>query len=127
MPPSRVSRVGRIVENSDPQRFAIDYTSKICPIRAFTPDLFFPVAALGVLHHAGALRLGRSVWSRFLQCGGQSHREGAFLGVAEGDLLARRQRNIEVDGAELLPRVKGHPPRLPQQRLARRVLPYKRS
>src|ERR1700683_5032437 len=50
MPPGRVSRVRRMIENCDPQRLAIDYTGKICPIGTIAPNLFFALAAFGIDH-----------------------------------------------------------------------------
>jgi hypothetical protein len=45
---------------------------------------------------------------RFFQGGCHAQGECAFLGVAEGDLFARRQGDIEVDGAGLRLTVERH-------------------
>src|SRR6266849_1480799 len=59
MPVCRVARIGRMVEDGDPQLLAVNLTEVVHPARAMSPDLRLAAAAFGIDHQPRAFRAGQ--------------------------------------------------------------------
>src|SRR5258708_1623761 len=115
-----MARVGGRIENRDAEFFAVDRARIIDPVRAMTPDLIHAAFAFGVHHLTSVALLRHRI--------GEADREGAFLGVAEHDLLAGgSQRDVEVDDAELLSRIECRDTMLAKNRSAIWSVPIERG
>src|SRR5439155_13407224 len=112
-----------MVENRDAKLFAIDLAGIVHPAGAMPPDQRLAAAAFGIDHQAGSLRTGEGFLRGLFQLRGQADGEGAFLGVAERDLLNGRERDVKVDHAASRFCVEPHCPRLGQQSLPPRIHP----
>ena len=81
-----------MIQDRNTELLALDRTRIIHPVRTLTPDLFHTVLAVGANHFAATLLLRQRIR--------QPDRERAFLGIAEGNLLRRRQGDIEINDTQ---------------------------
>ena len=117
-------RIAWMIHHHDAHFFSIDLARVVHPFRPLPPHVRLPFAALGVHQFPRSRRSARLLLRRrFLEHRRHAHREGAFLGVPENDLVDGREVEVEIDDAELGVCVERHLPGFRQQRLAVRRQP----
>ena len=101
MPIGRMPRIARMIHHHDAHFFSIELARVVHPFRPLAPDVRLPLAALGIDQFPGSRRRARLLLGRrFLERRRHAHGERTFLGVAEDDLVDRREVEVEIDDAE---------------------------
>src|SRR5216684_8289539 len=102
--PARAARVFRVIENSDPELFALDLARVIHPVRRLSPNRLFMLHALGVGDGASVRQRAVAAMSGgagFLQHRCDAESERAVFRIAKCDFRYGGQSDVEIDNAKV--------------------------
>src|SRR5580700_4281471 len=116
--PAGAAGIFWVIENRDPELFAVDLAGIIAPVGGLAPNLRFGGLAFGITNDAGRAGNGHVGLSLsldhlvLLQLGRKADAEAAVLAVAEFRLSYRCKIDLEINDAEFRQIVKRYLARL---------------